>query len=140
VRTADRLRWGRIVLGGFFAEVCVLALFFLILGLARLAGVPEVAVPMTPLDYVEALVGSFVSIFLVTLWVTRPLASGFVVYGLLVALVATSLFLVMWSATAGSIAQQPLLYWVAHGLKFAGGVAGGVVAERRHRRSALRMA
>jgi hypothetical protein len=59
--TAGRIRWERILFGGFLAEVAVLA------------GVPELAAPMTPLDYVEALVGSFVSIFLLTLRVARPL-------------------------------------------------------------------
>jgi hypothetical protein len=43
----------------------------------------------------------------------------------------------MWSATAGPIALQPVLYWVAHGLKFAGGTAGGLAASRRHGRKAL---
>ena len=138
--SAIGLRWGRIVLGGLLAEVAVLAVFFLVLGLARLAGVPELAAPMTPLDFVEALVFSFVSIFVVTLWVARPLDSRFVVHGLLVALVATLLFLMLWGATAGSILEQPFLYWVAHGLKFAGGVAGGMTAGRRHMRKALRPA
>ena len=117
-----------------------MAVFFLLLGLTRLAGVPELAAPMTPLDYADAMVSSFVSIFLFTLWVARPLESGFIVHGVLVALVATSLFLVMWGATAGSIAQQPILYWVAHALKFAGGNAGGLTAARRHRRKVLHAA
>ena len=135
--TAGRIRWGRILLGGFLAEVAVLAVFFLVLAIAYLAGVPGLAAPMTPLDYVEALVGSFVSIFLFTLWVARPLESRFVLHGLLVALVATLLFLVLWAATAGPITLQPVLYWVAHGLKFAGGVAGALAAARRYSRSAL---
>jgi hypothetical protein len=138
--TTDRIRWGRILLAGFLAEVAVLALFFLVLGLAFLAGVPGVAAPMTPLDYVEALVASFVSIFLFTLWVARPLESRFILHGLLVALVATLLFLVMWGATAGAVTLQPILYWVAHGLKFAGGIAGGLAAARRHGRKALQAA
>lgn len=125
--------WGRILLAGFLAEASVMVGFFLLLGLAWLAGVPEIAAPMTPLDYVDALVASFVSIFIATRWVARRLEGGFVVHGILIALVAMSLFLVMLGATAGSI-QQPILYWVAHGLKFAGGIAGGLVAERsRHR-------
>ena len=132
-----RIRWGRIVVGGLLAEVAVMAVFFLLLGVAQLAGVPELAAPMTPLDYADALVSSFISISLFTLWVTRPLESGFVVHGLLVALVAMSLFLLMWGATAGPVTQQPILYWVAHALKFAGGIAGGLAAERRHRRNAL---
>jgi len=122
--------WGRILLAGLLAEASVMVGFFLLLGLAWLAGVPEIAMPMTPLDYVDALVASFLSIFIVTRWVARRLEGGFVVHGILIALVAMSLFLVMLGATAGSI-EQPILYWLAHGLKFAGGIAGGLVAERR---------
>lgn len=71
--TTARVRWGRIGLGAFFAEAAVLAVFFLVLGIAQLAGVRELAAPMTPLDYAEALVFSFVSVFVFTLWVARPL-------------------------------------------------------------------
>ena len=113
-----------------------MAVFFLLLGIAQLAGVPEWAAPMSPLDYADALVSSFASIFIFTLWVTRPVESDFIVHGLLVALVAMSLFLVLWGTTAGPIAEQPILYWVAHALKFAGGIAGGLAAARRHRRKA----
>jgi hypothetical protein len=136
MKKTGRILWGRVLMGGFLAEVSVLAVFFLLLGLARLAGVPELAAPTSTLDYVDALVASFASILIFTLWVTLPLESGFVVHGLLVALVAMSLFLVMIGATAGSV-EQPVLYWVAHALKFAGGIAGGLAAERRHRRNTL---
>jgi hypothetical protein len=54
--------------------------------------------------------------------------------------VATLLFLVMWGATAGPVTLQPILYWVAHGLKFAAGIAGGLAAARRCRRKALQPA
>ena len=134
--SADRIHWGRILLAGFLAEVSVLAGFFLLLGLAWLAGMPEVAAPMSPLDYVDALIASFASIFVFTLWVGRRLQGAFVLHGFLIALVAMSLFLLMLGLTAGSI-NQPILYWVAHGLKFAGGIAGGLVAERRHRPAAI---
>ena len=125
-----RIRWGRVLLGAFLAEASVMAVFFLLLGLAWLAGVPGLAAPMSPLDFADALIASFISVYIFTLWVARPLASGFVAHGVLVALVAMLLFLVMLGATAGSV-QQPLLYWVAHGLKFAGGIAGGITAARR---------
>jgi hypothetical protein len=82
------------------------------------------------------LVASFASIFLCTLWVGRRLEGAFVLHGILIALVAMSLFLLLMALTAGSI-QQPILYWVAHGLKFAGGIAGGLVTERRHRPAAV---
>ena len=113
-----------------------MAVFFLLLGLAWLAGMPEVAAPMSPLDYADALIASFASIFLFTLWVGRRLEGAFVLHGFLIALVAMSLFLLLLGLTAGSI-DQPILYWVAHGLKFAGGISGGLVAERRHRPAAV---
>jgi hypothetical protein len=40
----------------------------------------------------------------------------------------------MWVATTGSF-TQPALYVVAHGLKIVGGIAGGLIAEKRHRRA-----
>ncbi len=127
-----QIQWGRVLLAGFLAEVAVFVVFLLILGVAWLAGVPEMAVPMTPLDYVEALVASFLSIYFFTLWVGRRLDSGFVLHGALIGLVAMSLFLLLIFVGAGSI-EQPILYWVAHGLKIAGGITGGLVAERRRR-------
>ena len=130
--TIREIHWRRVLLAGFLAEASVMVGFFLLLGLAWLAGVPEIAVPMTPLDYVDALVASFASIYLATLWVGRRLESGFVLHGVLIGLVAFSLFLLLIFFGSGSIAQ-PVLYWVAHGLKFAGGITGGLVVERRRR-------
>ena len=127
-----QIHWGRILLAGFLAEVSVMAGFFLLLGIFWLAGMPEVAMPMTPLDYVDALVASFLSIYFFTLWVGRRIESGFVLHGVLIGLVAMSLFLMLIQVGNGSI-EQPVLYWVAHGLKILGGVTGGLVAERRHR-------
>ena len=62
---------------------------------------------------------SFLSIYFFTLWVGRRLDSGFVLHGALIGLVAMSLFLLLIFVGAGSI-EQPILYWVAHGLKIAG--------------------
>jgi hypothetical protein len=113
-----------------------MTVFFLLLGFAWLAARPEVAAATSPLDYVDALIASFASIFLVTLWVGRRLHGAFVLHGFLIALVALSLFLLMLGLSPGSIDQQ-ILYWVEHALKFAGGIAGGLVAERRHRPAAV---
>jgi predicted anti-sigma-YlaC factor YlaD len=84
------LLWGRILLAAFLAEASVMAGFFLLLGLAWMVGVPEVAAPMTPLDYADALIASFVSIFIATRWVGRRLEGAFVLHGILIALVAMS--------------------------------------------------
>ena len=129
-----QILWGRVLLAGFLAEVAVMVVFLLILGAAWLAGVPEIAVPMTPLDYVEALVASFLSIYFFTLWVGRRLESGFVLHGALIGLVAMLLFLTLIFIAEGSV-EQPVLYWVAHGLKILGGITGGLVAERRKHRA-----
>jgi len=127
-----QIHWGRILLAGFLAEVSVMAGFLLLLGIFTLAGMPEVAMPMSPLDYVDALVASFLSIYFFTLWVGRRIESGFVLHGVLIGLVAMSLFLALIQVGNGSI-EQPFLYWVAHGLKILGGITGGLVAERRRR-------
>ena len=132
--TIHQIRWGRVLLAGFLAEVAVMAGFFLLLGIFTLAGMPEVAAMMSPLDYVDALVASFASIYFFTLWVCRRVESGFVLHGVLTGLVAFSLFLLLIFFGSGSIAQ-PVLYWVAHGLKIVGGITGGLVAERRRQHS-----
>lgn len=127
-----RIRWGRIVVAGLLAEASVFTIFFSLLLAATLAGVPEMAAPMSTLDYVDALVSSFASVFVFTVWVGRRVESGFVLHGVLVGAVAFLLFLTLIFTLTGSVAQPPL-YWVAHGLKLLGGAAGGVVAARRHR-------
>src|SRR5215510_719863 len=72
-----QVHWGRIVVAGFLSEVAVIAIFFLLLIAATLAGVPAIANPMSPLDYVDALLSSFGMVFLFTLWVGKGIKSGF---------------------------------------------------------------
>ena len=62
-----RIRWRWVFAAGFLAEVAILAVFFLLLLAATLAGVPEIAAPMSTLDNIDALVSSFVMFFLMTL-------------------------------------------------------------------------
>lgn len=128
-----QIRFGRIVVGAFLAEAAVLALFFLFLWIATLAGVPELAAPMTPFDYADAMIGSFASMFLFTLWVCRRVESRFILHGVLLAVVAILMFATLSFVLNGTL-WQPALYWVAHGLKIAGGIAGGAVAEHRSAR------
>jgi putative membrane protein (TIGR04086 family) len=113
------------------AELSVIAIFFLLLFGAMLAGVPEVARPLSPLDYADAMVSSFVAVFFFALWVARRIESRFVLHGVLVGAFAMLLFIALNLALTGSF-EEPPLYWVAHGLKLLGGAAGGKVAERRH--------
>jgi len=130
---AGRIRWKLIVLGGLFAEATVMAVFFLLLLAANVAGVPEVARPFSTLDYVDAMVSSFVTVFVFTVWVGKRIEADFVLHGVLIGAFGIVLFAIMWIATTGSFAQ-PSLYLVAHVLKVLGGVAGGLVARNRKRR------
>jgi len=61
--------------------------------------------------------------------------SAFVLHGALIGIFGILLFTVMWVGTTGSLAQ-PALYVVAHALKSVEGIAGGLIAERRHSRGA----
>ena len=132
---AHRIRWKWIIVGGLLAEITVIAIFFLLLLAAMAAGVPEIAQPMTTLDYIDAMVMSFLSMLVFTVWVGKRIDSAFVLHGVLIAVFGIVLFTVMWIGTTGSLAQ-PALYVVAHGLKIVGGIVGGLIAERRHSRGA----
>ena len=79
------------------------------------------------------MVSSFAVVFLFTLWVGKRIESAFVLHGVLIGVAGILLFGIMWLATTGSLAQPPL-YVVAHFLKVLGGIAGGLVAEKRKRR------
>jgi hypothetical protein len=131
---ARRIRWKWIILGAFLAELTVIAIFVVLLLAAMAAGVPEIAAPMTTLDYIDAMVMSFVSMLVFTIWVGKKIDSAFVLHGVLIGAFGILLFTVMWVGTTGAFAQ-PALYVAAHGLKIVGGIAGGLIAERRHRRS-----
>ena len=128
-----QIRWGRIVVAAFLAEVSVIAVFFLLLLGATLAGVPDLARPMSTLDYVDAMVSSFAMVFLFTLWVGKRIESGFVLHGILVGVVAMLLFVALNFGLNGTL-EEPPLDWVAHGLKILGGIAGGLAAERLKRK------
>jgi hypothetical protein len=63
-----QIRWGLVVAAALLTELSVIAIFFLLLLGATLAGVPEIASPLSPLDYADALLSSFVMVFIFTLW------------------------------------------------------------------------
>jgi hypothetical protein len=110
-----QLRWGRVLVGGFLAELFVFAIVFPVLYLfgqrAFLASI---------------LIASAVMPFIFAVWVGRRIESRFVLHGALVGVVAAVIYM---GLARGQ--PQPLLYKIAHGLKVVGGVAGGVVASRR---------
>jgi hypothetical protein len=126
------IHWGRIVVAAFLAEASVMAGFFLLLFIATQSGVPEIARPMSPLDYVDAIVSSFVMAFLFTLWVGKGIESRFVLHGALVGGVAVLVFVTLIFAINKTFAEPPL-YIVAHTMKILGGITGGLVAEKRRR-------
>ena len=125
-----RIRWGKVLAAALMAEAAILVVFFLLLGAAWLAGRPEIAAPMSTLDNVDAIVASFVMMYLLTLWLGRRIDSDFVLHGALVGLTAVFLFTVMWVSTTEAWAQ-PAAYVAAHGMKVLGGIAGGLVVSRR---------
>jgi len=116
------LRWGRIVLGGILAEL----LLMIAVVVVRAAGGGEDAVTNT------AVVGSFVAFVPVAWWLGRrlpqPLLHG-VLMGAFAAVVYTVLFFVgrMFNPT---VPAMPLLYYVAHVMKLAGGAVGGWLVQR----------
>jgi hypothetical protein len=130
-----RIRWTWVVGAAFLSEVTVIGVFFLLLLAATLAGFPETAKPMSTLDYVDALVSSFVVVLLFARWVGSRVETP-VLHGALIGVVAALLFTIVWIATTPSFAQ-PFCYVVAHALKVLGGICGGLLAQKRAQRSLL---
>ena len=114
---SSHLRWGRVLIAGFLAEVSVFAIVFPVLYFfgqqAFLASI---------------LVASAMMPFIFAAWACRHVDSRFVLHGALVGLVAALIYVgLAWGQ------PQPLLYHISHGFKLLGGLAGGVVASRGKR-------
>jgi hypothetical protein len=122
-----------VLAAALLAEAAILVVFFLLLGAAWLAGVPEMAAPLSTLDNIDAIVASFVMMYWMTLWLGKRIESDFVLHGALVGLTALILFTLLWTLGTGSPAQ-PLPYVAAHGMKVLGGIAGGLVVKQRRQR------
>jgi putative membrane protein (TIGR04086 family) len=119
------MRWGRILAGGFLAELALV-----------IAVLPGFFLNNQTLVIWIAVIGSPVTTFLAALWVARRLDSRFVLHGALAGAVAMLIYLALLAA-AGQIQAQPPIYWLAHGLKILGGAAGGAVAAGRPARTSL---
>jgi hypothetical protein len=122
VSSSSSLRWGRIVLGGFLAEliliVCVIPV--------RALGGGDQAITFI------AVAGSYVVFVPVAWWLGRSLARP-VLHGALMGAVAAAIYMLL--AVAGRYFQpaappMPFIYYVAHVLKIAGGATGGWLAQR----------
>ena len=120
--TRTSLRWGRIVLGGFLAELLLVVAIVPV----QAAGGGEGAVTTL------AVAGSFAAFVPVAWWLgrrlPRPVLHG-VLMGAFAAAVYTALFWIgqMFDPT---IPGMPLMYYVAHVMKLAGGALGGWLAQR----------
>ena len=110
-----RLRWLRIVAGGFLAEA-------VLIGIAIPVGLKF---GQHPLLWI-APAGSLVLCFIFGWWAARGAGSRFALHGLLVGMVAMLIYLALTRLQA-----EPWEYVAAHALKLLGGAAGGVVAGRR---------
>jgi hypothetical protein len=111
------MRWGRAILGGLLAEAMLIVVV-----------APGGAMGNETVVTWSAVIGAPIVTFLASLWVCRPLQSKFVLHGTIAGLTAMLIYLI--PILAGGI-EQPLVYWVGHGLKVAGGAAGGMFAARR---------
>jgi hypothetical protein len=115
MNSLGKIRWVRVLVGGFLAEVSVIAI---VIPVSLLFGQRTLAY--------TAVTASLVSCFLFAIWVGRGVSSRVVLHGALVGVVATLLYV---GLTRGQ-PERPA-YLVAHVLKILGATAGGFVAERR---------
>ncbi|HUQ97908.1 MAG TPA: hypothetical protein VM166_00555 [Gemmatimonadaceae bacterium] len=112
---STHLRWGRVLLAGFMAELLVFAIVF-----------PTRYLFGQQAFLASILIASVVMPFIFAMWVGARLESRFMLHGGLVGLVAALFYSALsWDQ------PQPLLYQISHGFKLVGGIAGGVVASRR---------
>ena len=119
---ASSLRWGRIVLGGFLAELILIVLVIPV----RLAGGSDQALTTV------AVAGSYVVFVPVAWWMGRSRAQP-ILHGALMGAAAAAIYMLL--AVAGRYFQptappMPFIYYVAHVLKIAGGATGGWLAGR----------
>jgi hypothetical protein len=110
-----QIHWVRILVGGFLAELCVIAIVF-----------PARYFFGQTAFLASILIASGALPFLFAIWVCRRVDSHFVLHGALVGLVAFLIYMgLAWRQ------PQPLLYKIVHVLKLVGGASGGLVTSRR---------
>jgi hypothetical protein len=116
------LRWGRIALGGFLAELILIVVVVLM----RAAGSGETSITAA------AVIGSFLVFVPVTRWLTRGLSRP-VLHGALMGAAAAAIYVALGAVAALFIPDAPptpFVYYVAHALKVAGGATGGWLGSR----------
>jgi hypothetical protein len=116
------LRWGRIIGGGLLGE---LLLILMVIPLYAAASSDTVITW-------AAVLGSFVVFVPVAWWLTRTLSRR-VLHGVLMGTAAAVLYMLVGFASQLFVADAPavpLIYYVGHVLKLAGGATGGWLAQR----------
>ena len=113
---SSRLRWSRVVTGGFLVE---LTLFAIVLPL-------NVVSQRATYYSVPLLV--FLSAVAFAYWAARAAQDRFVLHGVLVAIVASAIYVTLTTAFG---LRVPLLFHLSHGLRLVGGALGGKLAEER---------
>jgi hypothetical protein len=111
----NQIRWARIVIFGFLAELAVLAVF---ISSTMLLG-------EQPGRY-SAVIASLVMPFLFGMWIASKVESKLVLHGILVGAVGILIYIGLTRAQ-----PEPALYLFAHILKLLGGGAGGYVMQKR---------
>jgi hypothetical protein len=117
------LRWGRIVLGGFLAELILVVVVIPM----RMAGSGEP--PIT----VVAVAGSFL-VFVPVAWALCRSLPRPILHGVLMGAAAAAIYLalqLLQEMLDPNAPTVPAIYYLAHVLKLAGGATGGWVALRR---------
>ncbi|HEX3635399.1 MAG TPA: hypothetical protein VHV99_07910 [Paraburkholderia sp.] len=116
------IQWGRVLLTAFLMEIILIAIAVPL----SLGGAGRVLVYVIPPT-------AFIATFGVTVWLGRGINSQLVLHGVLIGIVGTLMYMALTRAQ-----PEPWQYWLAHGLKIAGGAAGGMLlASRRAAGNAL---
>ena len=113
--STNKIRWGRILLAAFFAELGIFALFIPVL----------VKYGEVPAQYIVPPLALLMT-FLFSWWAGRRIESRFVLHGILIGIAATLMYVALTMAH-----PEPFIYYLAHALKIVGGAAGCRVAEKR---------
>jgi hypothetical protein len=137
-RSAQTVRWGRIIVGAILLEAALVAVAVPLLPLVDnpfAAGAQGTSGDYT-VFFVSVTVACFVAGAFFGWWVARPLASMYALHGALTGLVATAIYLAICSIPPNTIfmvfaGYGPFWFSLANGLRIAGAALGGAYRGRR---------